>query len=838
MKQHQYVIKASVIIISILLFSTFSNAYLHDTTSLSTTFLSNNNENAHIPTWMVNDTWTYEADIYSDTENGLFDVISDDLTLLVTEIITIDHQNKSEFVYNVSITGTLEGSFDTPDFSGDVSGDINGYALIRQADLSLIHTDINSDGIIQWTIFTFDYELDSIASYYPGFEYFDFPIYVNESWNTSSTVHQNSSMYVENFYDNQTETTSSMSGNASCDSLTDITVPAGTFSSYHIISEGNGTIESYYNESVKSMVHLFVNQSNETDTTTIHLNLISYSLNDQDLQVSAILNPSIVNVDESVELTGQVLGEENNPVSNTPVIIQIPYTEQNYSITTNDLGEYSLTFTAPLILDPTETSYDIGSDGILISATNNSTKGYTVTTLTVIGIAIDDVKAIPPVQYETNQVNLTCYIYSVEPILDKTVSISGPTGFTPLNITLQSAGDHQYFYEQPYPIIGSYSFHMWTQDSIGNTNQSSTHHFTIIEDTIPPMIQNVSITPNPQYANNSVNISCIITDNVAVDQAKVIITDPLAITTNLSLYQNQHNYWYESIYTIIGEYTIRIWTIDTLGNMNQSSSQTLSIISDNTSPSIIDNTPTVGYFNQNFTFNATITDNANVETVTVEYWYDTGSHVNESMNQMVNNQWMKTITIPGSVQTLYYIISAMDTSSNWNNTGIKNITLFEYEIVDINQSMFDRGFPIRHAVDGDWAGAQNFTPNIDILSKVNLYLRKFGSPEFDLTIELRENNPEGIVLDTVSFTPSEVPSSWEWFSVDFTDTIFSYNTDYFIVIPPAPSGIESSFGYEWGYAFGNQYDDGSFWFTRDGGNLWRDLPTMYEFTFQILGRFA
>ena len=79
---------------------------------------------------------------------------------------------------------------------------------------------------------------------------------------------------------------------------------------------------------------------------------------------------------------------------------------------------------------------------------------------------------------------------------------------------------------------------------------------------------------------------------------------------------------------------------------------------------------------------------------------------------------------------------------------------------------------------------------------------------------------------------AEVQSLWGWFSIDFNDTLVNETDDLFIVIPPAPMGTTSSFGYEWGYAFGNQYDNGSFWFTRDSGNLWRDLPTMYEFTFK------
>jgi len=154
---------------------------------------------------------------------------------------------------------------------------------------------------------------------------------------------------------------------------------------------------------------------------------------------------------------------------------------------------------------------------------------------------------------------------------------------------------------------------------------------------------------------------------------------------------------------------------------------------------------------------------------------------------------------------------------------------------NINQSVFERGFPIRHAIDGDWAAAQSFIPTLNTLTSADIWMRKFGTPEFNLTVELREDHPQGTLIDTLIFSPAEVPNSWEWFSLDFTDTTVVPGTDYFIVCPPAPSGVTTSFGYEWGYAFGNQYDYGSFWFTRDGGGLWRDLPTMYEFCFRMYG---
>jgi len=174
-----------------------------------------------------------------------------------------------------------------------------------------------------------------------------------------------------------------------------------------------------------------------------------------------------------------------------------------------------------------------------------------------------------------------------------------------------------------------------------------------------------------------------------------------------------------------------------------------------------------------------------------------------------------------------------------NETGIFAVDLMVVAsgtpILDVNQNIFDRGFPIRHALDGDWAGGQSFISSMTTFSSGEIYLRKFGTPEFNLTVEIREGNPQGILLGTLAFTPSEVPTSWNWFELDFSDIAISSENVYFIVIPPAPLGVTTSFGYEWAYAFGNQYDDGAFWFTRDGGGLWRDLPTMYEFTFKTYG---
>ena len=221
------------------------------------------------------------------------------------------------------------------------------------------------------------------------------------------------------------------------------------------------------------------------------------------------------------------------------------------------------------------------------------------------------------------------------------------------------------------------------------------------------------------------------------------------------------------------------------------------------------------------------------------YWYYDGIHADfispgETVSIGIRGEMATcNITYINNVIVTGYL-DGIDPFVYTDNASVKWINCSQ-PVIDVNQSIHDRGFPIRHAVDGDWAAAQSFIPTLNTLTSAEIYMRKFGTPEFDLTVELRTDHPQGTLIDTLIFTPSEVSSSWEWFTLDFTDTIITPGTDYFIVCPPAPSGVTTSFGYEWGYAFGNHYDDGAFWFTRDGGGLWRDLPTMYEFVFRTYG---
>ncbi|RLF59113.1 MAG: hypothetical protein DRN27_03535 [Thermoplasmata archaeon] len=211
--------------------------------------------------------------------------------------------------------------------------------------------------------------------------------------------------------------------------------------------------------------------------------------------------------------------------------------------------------------------------------------------------------------------------------------------------------------------------------------------------------------------------------------------------------------------------------------------------------------------------------------------HDWGTNIWHNSSLMQGNYYSDYTGVDANEDGIGDIPYNISGGSNQDLYPLMNSITYE----DILQNIFDRGFPIRHAIDGNWAAAQSFIPTLDTLTKTEIYLRKFGTPEFNLTVELREDDPQGTLIDILVFTPEHTSSSWTWLPLDFTDTTVTPGTEYFIVCPPALSGVTTSFGYEWGYALGNQYDEGSFWFTRDGGGLWRDLPTMYEFVFRTFG---
>jgi hypothetical protein len=89
-------------------------------------------------------------------------------------------------------------------------------------------------------------------------------------------------------------------------------------------------------------------------------------------------------------------------------------------------------------------------------------------------------------------------------------------------------------------------------------------------DTIPPEISSVNIAPVSQVTGGFMNISCIVTDNVMVDEVCVNVTFPDLSNQNISMIKSGDIFFANQTFDMIGDHRFFIWANDTSGNNDMS----------------------------------------------------------------------------------------------------------------------------------------------------------------------------------------------------------------------------------------------------------------------------
>ena len=159
------------------------------------------------------------------------------------------------------------------------------------------------------------------------------------------------------------------------------------------------------------------------------------------------------------------------------------------------------------------------------------------------------------------------------------------------------------------------------------------------------------------------------------------------------------------------------------------------------------------------------------------------------------------------------------------------------EILDINQSIFNRGFRLMPG----WDAAQEFIPSFSVLSSVDLYLSKFGSPTGDITFQICEDSADGIVVYEGEISPGDVPSypSYEWIKIDISDIAVTPGETYYIVLKDA-TGADSHNCIQWGWCdsfasgSGGPYSGGWFWFRKEANPTWSPIRD-WDYTVKTYG---
>ena len=96
--------------------------------------------------------------------------------------------------------------------------------------------------------------------------------------------------------------------------------------------------------------------------------------------------------------------------------------------------------------------------------------------------AITNVDANPDVQLVDNYVNITATVTDNINVNTVKVSIDGPLGFTPINVSMTQNGGDIYYYDENYSIPGTYNYTIWASDDEGNAITSATYQFEMVQE--------------------------------------------------------------------------------------------------------------------------------------------------------------------------------------------------------------------------------------------------------------------------------------------------------------------------------------------------------------------
>ena len=323
-------------------------------------------------------------------------------------------------------------------------------------------------------------------------------------------------------------------------------------------------------------------------------------------------------------------------------------------------------------------NFDETSEG----AKDNNGNGIADSAYTIYGANKDYgplLDIIPPSlstpQVSPSQQTIGKYTYISITITDNTeikevyLNYTDPYGeINNLSITQNKNGNNYYCNKQFSPI-GTYTFHITVKDP-RNWANTKNKTFYINKGTPPTILDN---TPSKGSPSKTFTFKATVADNEGSTSGLIVKVqwshkDKGGNNTLINNYQNSFitsvtldNSTEDLLYVF--------YAVDKWGNSITTSQKSVKVV-DNEPPSVIINKYGASSDNMpnKFTFNATITDNVNVQDVTIEYWYAKNEHIITTMDNKGNNYYEKNVQLSEAPNRVYCIIYATDSMGNSNDT--------------------------------------------------------------------------------------------------------------------------------------------------------------------------
>jgi len=136
-----------------------------------------------------------------------------------------------------------------------------------------------------------------------------------------------------------------------------------------------------------------------------------------------------------------------------------------------------------------------------------------------------------------------------------------------------------------------------------------------------------------------------------------------------------------------------------------------------------------------------------------------------------------------------------------------------------------------------WAAAQTYLNNDVVLTKVDLFMRRFNGPGgFNAIVEIRTTNsstppgPTSTVLASTTRPFSDIPAAYTWQTFDFQDIMLIPGQKYAIVLRDDTSDPLISLG--WQFYNPDEYSQGDRFTAPDDGVTWSIPPTVGDHGFK------
>ena len=139
-----------------------------------------------------------------------------------------------------------------------------------------------------------------------------------------------------------------------------------------------------------------------------------------------------------------------------------------------------------------------------------------------------------------------------------------------------------------------------------------------------------------------------------------------------------------------------------------------------------------------------------------------------------------------------------------NNIAVEDVIVYD-DIIDQEQ---DQG-GFEFIIYGDRWAAQSFIPDGDSLSRLEVLLRKQGSPSSGVTVSIR-SSISGVDIDSVTIPSGSIPSTADWVIVPVSSIALTPGNSYSVVM--SSSGGSASSCYKWSFGYGTPYSDGDLYF--------------------------